>query len=101
MIKLTNLIVSYFNNKLITMAGNFFRGTTVEQDGRWGSSDDKLIKKLTKAGRFDPILNESIDISKINLDVITRWIHEKLLDVLGFEDEVVSGLVINMIQQEV
>ena len=35
---------------LIAMAGNFFRGTTVEQDGRWGSSDDKLIKKLTKAG---------------------------------------------------
>ena len=34
------------------MAGNFFRGTTSEQDPRWGNSEKKLLDKLTKAGTF-------------------------------------------------
>jgi serine/arginine repetitive matrix protein 1 len=80
------------------MAGNFFRGTTVEQDGRWGKSDEKMIKMLTKAGKFSEILNTKVELNKINLDIISKWISQKLLDLLGFEDEVVTGLVINMLQ---
>lgn len=82
------------------MAANFFRGTTVEQDGRWGKSDEKLIKKLSKAGKFDSVLDTKVDLKKVNLDIISKWVHDKLLDILGFEDDVVTGMVINMIQPD-
>ena len=64
------------------MAGNFFRGkeivlrilflkrifydialrlgTSVEQDGRWGKSDEKLMKQMSKSGKFAPILDTKV-----------------------------------------
>ena len=83
------------------MAGNFFRGTSIEQDGRWGKSDDKLIAKLTAAGKFSPILNQNVDISKVNIDVIQKWCTGKLEEILGFEDEILIGLIINLLQAKV
>lgn len=82
------------------MAGNFFRGTTVEQDGRWGKSDIKMIAKMTKAGKFDPILDTKIDFTKVNLDVISKWVTEKVIEILGFEDDIVPNLVINMLKSK-
>jgi PWI domain len=82
------------------MAGNFFRGTTVDQDGRWGKSDEKLIAKMQKAGKFAAILDTKIDIKKVNIDIISKWVSEKTIEVLGFEDEIVINLVINMLQSE-
>lgn len=82
------------------MAGNFFRGTTVDQDGRWGKSDEKLMAKMQKAGRFAAILDTKIDIKKVNIDIISKWVSEKTIEVLGFEDEIVINLVINMLQSE-
>ena len=67
------------------MAGNFFRGTTVEQDGRWGKSDQKLIDKMTKLGKFPPVLETKVDFSKVNLDIMAKWISEKVIQILGFE----------------
>ena len=82
------------------MAGNFFRGTTVDQDGRWGKSDEKLMAKMQKAGKFASILETKIDIKKVNIDIISKWVSEKTIEVLGFEDEIVINLVINMLQSD-
>ena len=83
------------------MAGNFFRGTTVEQDGRWGKSDEKMFAKMTAAGKFSAILNEKVDMSKVNLDVMSKWCTERITELLGFEDEIVIGMVINLLQAKV
>ena len=83
------------------MAGNFFRGTTVEQDGRWGKSDELLMAKMSKAGKFSPCLDIKIDMSKVNLEIISKWVSEKIIELLGFEDEIVINLVINMLQGKV
>ena len=82
------------------MAGNFFRGTTVDQDGRWGKSDEKMMAKMQKAGKFAAILDTKIDMKKVNIDIISKWVSEKTIEVLGFEDEIVINLVINMLQSE-
>lgn len=80
------------------MAGNFFRGTSVEQDGRWGKSDEKLMAKMAKNGMFSPILETKVNLKKINLDVINKWITQKIIEVVGFEDDILINLVINMLQ---
>jgi serine/arginine repetitive matrix protein 1 len=80
------------------MAGNFFRGTSVEQDGRWGKSDEKLMAKMAKSGLFSPILETKVNTKKVNLDVINKWITQKIIEVVGFEDDILINLVINMLQ---
>jgi hypothetical protein len=45
------------------MAGNFFRGTTPEQDPRWGNPEKKLIADMTKAGKFPAIFNVKVATS--------------------------------------
>jgi len=82
------------------MASSFFRGTSVEQDGRWGKSDERLLAKLTKAGKFADILNNKVDLKKVNIPVMSRWVTARVTEVLGFEDDIVSGLVINMLDSE-
>lgn len=80
------------------MAANFFRGTSVEQDGRWGKSDEKLMAKMAKSGLFAPILDTKVNTTKVNLDVINKWVTQKIIEVVGFEDDILINLVINMLQ---
>lgn len=65
----------------------------------FGDTDKKLIEKLSKRGAFDPILDIPVDMNRINIDVMSRWVGERLTELLGFEDEVVEGLVTNLLSQ--
>jgi serine/arginine repetitive matrix protein 1 len=73
----------------------------VEQDGRWGKSDLIMIAKMTKAGKFAPILDTKVDLKKVNVDIISKWICEKVTQILGFEDEIISNLIVNLLHAEV
>lgn len=65
----------------------------------FGDTDKKLIEKLSKRGAFDPILDRPVAMNRINIDVMSRWVGERLTELLGFEDEVVVGLVTNLLSQ--
>lgn len=82
------------------MAGNFFRGTSVEQDGRFGKSDERLMAKMAKAGKFSPILDTKVNVKKINIDFMTKWITAKIIQVVGFEDDILINLVVNILEGE-
>ena len=73
----------------------------MEQDGRWGKSDEKLIAKLTKDGKFHPILNTKISLKKVNVEIISKWVTEKLIEILGFGDEIIVNLVVNLLSADV
>ena len=55
----------------------------------YGDADKKLIKKLTAAGKFDASLDQKLNIEKVNVEVMVRWVNERLTELLGFEDDVV------------
>ena len=42
------------------MAGNFFRGTTAEQDPRWGNADKKMINEMAKTCKFPKIFDTKV-----------------------------------------
>ena len=48
------------------MAGNFFKGTSVDQDGRWGKSDERLLQNMKKAGKFNAILDTKVRTCSIS-----------------------------------
>lgn len=39
-----------------------------------------------------------VDLKKVNLDIIFKWATERLVQILGFEDEIVINLVLNMLR---
>jgi len=48
--------------------------------------------------KFSKVLDTKVDISKVKMDVINKWVSERLTEILGFEDEIVIGTVINSIE---
>ena len=40
-------------------------------------------------------------MKKVNLDVMSKWCTERLTEILGFEDEIVINLAINLLQAPV
>nr|GEY94926.1 hypothetical protein [Tanacetum cinerariifolium] len=61
------------------MLGGFFRGTTGDQDTRFSNKHAKLLKSQ----KFHPELENLVDMTKVNVDVMRPWIAE----LLGSEDE--------------
>ena len=64
-----------------------------------GDADKRLRKKLEKSGKFDESFKTPVRIEKINVEVMGRWVSERLAELLGFEDDVLSDLVMNMLAQ--
>eukprot|EP00301_Raphidiophrys_heterophryoidea_P026170 c8967_g1_i4.p1 GENE.c8967_g1_i4~~c8967_g1_i4.p1 ORF type:complete len:391 (+),score=44.09 c8967_g1_i4:51-1175(+) len=77
------------------MAG-FFRGTSTEQDSRF-KDKNKLLRKQLK---FDPILNKKIDMKLVKKEVIMMWVRERISELLGLEDDVLVGLVENLLSED-
>ena len=61
-----------------------------------GDADKRLRKKLEQSGKFDESFKTPVRIEKINVEVMGRWVAERLAELLGFEDDVLSELVMNM-----
>ena len=53
-----------------------------------GDADKRLRKKLETSGKFDESFKTPVRIEKINVEVMGRWVSERLAELLGFEDDV-------------
>ncbi len=73
----------------------FYKGTNVNQDGRFMNADKKLIEKM----ETPPEYKIQIHKNKINLSIIKSWINKKLNDILGFEDDTLTNFIINLIEE--
>ncbi|CAD5206141.1 unnamed protein product [Bursaphelenchus okinawaensis] len=71
------------------MDGGYYRGTNADQDIRFSDKEKKLMKQM----KFENSLEQKVDMSKVNLDVLKPWITAKLNQLLGMEDEVLINMV--------
>ncbi len=71
-----------------------FRGTSVEQDARYFNKEKKEIAALDYPESF----KETVDLSKIQLEVIHQWITDKITTMMGFEDDILIGMAINLME---
>ena len=65
------------------------------QDHRWKSTTKKLMSSTT----FSKILKKKIDTTKVKVPVIQKWVSLKLQEILGFEDDVLVGMVHNILDE--
>ncbi|KAM0564082.1 hypothetical protein ACHAPJ_000291 [Fusarium lateritium] len=54
--------------------------------------------RLMKSTKFPPEFSQKVDMQKVNLQVMKKWIASKISDILGSEDDVVIELVFNLIE---
>jgi len=49
--------------------------------------------------KFDKILEQKVDMTKVKLDVLRPWISSKITQLLKLEDDVVEEYVINQLEE--
>jgi serine/arginine repetitive matrix protein 1 len=74
----------------------------VEQDSRFYDSrfynqNKKLLAKLS----FPPSFDQKVDLTKVKREVIGQWITERVTQLLGFEDDIVVAMIINLLEPKV
>jgi len=69
------------------------KGSASTDTGRFVNKDKKLASKI----RFPPEFEKKVNLEKVALPVIKKWIAERILDILGFEDDIVVQFIFNML----
>ncbi|KAB5580823.1 SR-rich pre-mRNA splicing activator [Coniochaeta sp. 2T2.1] len=54
--------------------------------------------RLLKTTKFPAEFNQKVDMTKVNLQVMKKWIAGKVTEILGTEDDVVIELIFNLIE---
>ncbi|KAL8850702.1 MAG: hypothetical protein Q9221_004350 [Calogaya cf. arnoldii] len=54
--------------------------------------------KLLKQTKFPPEFSQKVDMKKVNVEVMKKWIAGKISDILGSEDDVVVELCFNLLE---
>ncbi|KAI4260440.1 MAG: hypothetical protein LQ352_000302 [Teloschistes flavicans] len=54
--------------------------------------------KLLKQTKFPPEFNQKVDMQRVNVEVLKKWIAGKISDVLGSDDDVVIELCFNLLE---
>merc|ERR1712071_14290 len=47
-------------------------------------------------GKFSKSFSKPVNLSLINIPVLSQWIEERIATILGFDDEIVSSTAINL-----
>lgn len=79
------------------MSGTSYRGIAADQDTRF---KDKTKSGLKSLGKLPNHYNVKVDIRKVAIQLITPWIHNKVEDLLGFQDEMVSEYAVSLLTQQ-
>ncbi|KAK6373881.1 hypothetical protein LTS17_007850 [Exophiala oligosperma] len=55
-------------------------------------------QKLLRQTKFPPEFSQKVDMKKVNVEVMKKWIAGKISEILGSEDDVVIELVFNLLE---
>ncbi|TCD66924.1 hypothetical protein EIP91_000763 [Steccherinum ochraceum] len=85
----------YMSDLWLLTAG-FFKGTSADQDRRFSDKELKLLKSM----KFPPEFDKKVDMRKVNLQVIRPWVVKKVVELVGFEDEVVVEYAMGLLEDD-
>lgn len=72
------------------MGDNGFRGTSIEQDGRFsGQKEERMLRSV----RFPACYAEPVDLARVDEAFVRKWIDEQVTRAQGREDEILAGYV--------
>lgn len=56
-------------------------------------------QKILKATKFPPEFDKRVDTSKVNIDLMKKWIAGKITAILGYDDDVVVETCYNLLEE--
>ncbi|CBX95634.1 hypothetical protein IAQ61_004460 [Plenodomus lingam] len=56
-------------------------------------------QKRLKATKFPPEFDKKVDIEKVNIDLMKKWIANRITNILGDEDDIVVETCYNLVEQ--
>jgi serine/arginine repetitive matrix protein 1 len=56
-------------------------------------------QKRLKTTKFPPEFDQKVDIKKVEIDLMKKWIANRITTILGDEDDVVIDTCYNMLEQ--
>ncbi|EAT87980.2 hypothetical protein SNOG_04220 [Parastagonospora nodorum SN15] len=59
-----------------------------------------IDQKRLKATKFPPEFDKKVDIEKVNIDLMKKWIANKITTILGDEDDIVVETCYNLLEQD-
>ncbi|KAI0251213.1 PWI domain-containing protein, partial [Lactifluus subvellereus] len=84
----------------------FFKGTSADQDRRFSDKELKLLKSTKFPPQFDTKVTSNclvlfpVDMRKVNLQVIRPWVAKTVVELVGFEDEVVIEYAMGLLEDQ-
>jgi hypothetical protein len=69
----------------------FLQGTAAGQDYRFADKEAAQLRSI--AASAPPLYSTPIAMARVNKPLIDSWVAKRITAILGFEDEVVIGLV--------
>lgn len=57
---------------------------------------DAAQSKLLRKTKFPSCFAKTVDLNKVNVPVMTQWIESEVTKLLGFEDEIVASMAVNL-----
>eukprot|EP00906_Rhabdomonas_costata_P008425 RCo012010 len=72
------------------------RGTSLEQDPRWKDKNKKLMSQL----KFPPCFSTAVSMKKVKLECMRPWVTRRITEMLGVEDDILTGTVFNHLEAE-
>ncbi|KAJ7366461.1 PWI domain-containing protein, partial [Mycena albidolilacea] len=81
----------------------FFKGTSADQDRRFADKELKLLKSTKFPAHFETKTHNltvfKVDMRKVNLNVIKPWIAKKIVELVGFEDDILIGYALELLDE--
>ena len=81
------------------MSSNFYRGVSSDSDFRFKDRGRETSKSIALNAPAEYAVK--ISMAKVYRPVIEGWISQRVTELLGFEDDVVVGLITTTLQAEV
>jgi serine/arginine repetitive matrix protein 1 len=63
-------------------------------------SSTHALSKLLRSTTFPPSFSTKVDTTKLHRGVLSHWIEQRITELLGFEDEIVSEMATNLFLPE-
>lgn len=55
-------------------------------------------KRLLRTTKFPPEFNTKVDMTKINVPLIKKWVSDEVERILGNDDDVVTDTIFNLVE---
>jgi serine/arginine repetitive matrix protein 1 len=97
----TTIVLLLFSSRVVILCESPYKRYSKKEinmpiKGTMSVADNHAMTKMLRQTKFPESFSTRVNLSKVNIPVLSQWTEEKINSMLGFEDEIVSSTAINL-----